>query len=111
MFGFKSKPLSIPTAEEALPGRPDPIPTAETHYVNGAALKGPYPEGAETALFGLGCFWGAERKFWQIPGVIVTAVGYAGGPTPNPTYEEVCFGAKRSYRSGSCGFRSPKSQL
>jgi len=92
MFGFKSKPLSIPTAEEALPGRPDPIPTAETHYVNGAALKGPYPEGAETALFGLGCFWGAERKFWQIPGVIVTAVGYAGGPTPNPTYEEVCSG-------------------
>ena len=92
MFGFKSKPLSIPTAEEALPGRPDPIPTAQTHYVNGAALKGPYPEGAETALFGLGCFWGAERKFWQIPGVIVTAVGYAGGPTPNPTYEEVCSG-------------------
>lgn len=92
MFGFKSKPLSIPTADEALPGRPDPIPSAETHYVNGAALKGPYPEGAETALFGLGCFWGAERKFWQIPGVVVTAVGYAGGHTPNPTYEEVCSG-------------------
>jgi len=92
MFGFKSKPLSIPTAEAALPGRPDPLPTAETHFVNGAALKGPYPQGAETALFGLGCFWGAERKFWQIPGVVVTAVGYAGGHTPNPTYEEVCSG-------------------
>jgi peptide-methionine (S)-S-oxide reductase len=92
MFSFKRKPLTVPSADEALPGRQGPIPTAPTHYVNGAPLKGPYPQGAEKALFGLGCFWGAERKFWQIPGVIVTAVGYAGGSTPNPTYEEVCSG-------------------
>ncbi len=92
MFSFKRKPLSVPAAGEALPGRPDPLPTAETHFVTGAPLKGPYPQGAEKALFGLGCFWGAERKFWEMPGVIVTAVGYAGGPTPNPTYEEVCSG-------------------
>jgi peptide-methionine (S)-S-oxide reductase len=92
MFSFKRKPLSIASAEEALPGRPDPIPTADTHFVNGAALKGPYPHGAERAVFGLGCFWGAERKFWQMPGVLVTAVGYAGGHTPNPTYEELCSG-------------------
>jgi peptide-methionine (S)-S-oxide reductase len=92
MFGFKRKPLSVPAADEALPGRPDALPTAETHFVTGAPLKGPYPAGADKALFGLGCFWGAERKFWEMPGVIVTAVGYAGGPTPNPTYEEVCSG-------------------
>ena len=92
MFSFKRKPLSIPAADEALPGRGEAIPTADTHYVNGAPLKGPYPEGAEKALFGLGCFWGAERKFWETPGVTVTAVGYAGGSTPNPTYEEVCSG-------------------
>jgi len=92
MFSFKRKPLAVPTADEALPGRPDAIPTADTHYVTGAPLKGPYPDGAETALFALGCFWGAERKFWQLPGVAVTAVGYAAGHTPNPTYEEVCSG-------------------
>ncbi|MGZ8369525.1 MAG: peptide-methionine (S)-S-oxide reductase MsrA [Caulobacteraceae bacterium] len=90
MFGHKT--LEMPTAATALPGRSEPLPTAGTHFVNGAALKGPYPDGAEVAEFGMGCFWGAERLFWKIPGVIVTAVGYAGGITPNATYEEVCSG-------------------
>ncbi len=89
---FSSKTLQMPTATQALPGRAQPIPTAETHFVNGQPLKGPYPDGSEMAMFGLGCFWGAERAFWKLPGVIVTAVGYAGGLTPNPTYEEVCSG-------------------
>jgi peptide-methionine (S)-S-oxide reductase len=84
--------LAIAGVREALPGRPEPIPTAQTHFVNGLPLKGPYPEGARLAQFALGCFWGAERLFWTLPGVIVTAVGYAGGATPNPTYEEVCSG-------------------
>ena len=79
--------------EDALPGRAEPMPVPETHFVNGHSLKPPYPEGLEVAEFGLGCFWGAERKFWQAPGVWVTAVGYSGGFTPNPTYEEVCSGA------------------
>ena len=92
MFSFKQKPMKIPTAAEALPGRPTPIPTASTHWVNGNAIKPPFPAGMETAIFGFGCFWGAERKFWQLPGVYATAVGYAGGPTPNPTYQEVCSG-------------------
>ena len=91
MFGFRKK-NALPTADEILPGRDQPIATAAEHFVNHAALKGPYPEGSDTAYFGLGCFWGAERKFWQTPGVIVTAVGYAGGQTPNATYEEVCSG-------------------
>jgi len=92
MFMFRKK-LEMPSAAEALPGRANPIPTAETHFVNKRPLKGPYPEGLETAIFGLGCFWGAERKFWELgEGVHVTAVGYAGGHTPNPTYEEVCSG-------------------
>ena len=82
----------MPGRAEALPGRATPIATAEKHFVNGRPLKGPYPEGCETALFGLGCFWGAERVFWKTPGVYVTAVGYAGGYTPNPTYQEVCTG-------------------
>jgi len=89
---MKRKSLSMPSPAEALPGRATAIPTASTHFVNGAPLKGPYPEGSEVAMFGLGCFWGAEKAFWSIPGVIVTAVGYAGGLTPNPTYEEVCSG-------------------
>jgi peptide-methionine (S)-S-oxide reductase len=90
---FSRKSLEIPSAAEALPGRPAPIPTATTHFVNGHALKPPYPEGFQTAVFGLGCFWGAERKFWEMgDGIHVTAVGYAGGSTPNPTYEEACSG-------------------
>lgn len=91
MFWLK-KSLDLPTAADALPGRAGAIPTAEVHYVNGHALKGPYPQGFETAVFALGCFWGAERKFWQQPGVWATAVGYVAGHTPNPTYEEVCSG-------------------
>ena len=92
MFMFK-KSLTLPGPGEALPGRAMAIPTAKSHFVNGKPLKGPYPEGTEMAMFGLGCFWGAERKFWQLgDGVFITAVGYAGGRTPNPTYEEVCSG-------------------
>lgn len=89
---FSRKPLDLPSAADALPGRATPLPTARTHFVNGHPLKGPYPAGLETAIFGLGCFWGAERKFWEMEGVYVTAVGYAGGTTPNPTYEETCSG-------------------
>ncbi len=90
---FQTKRLTIPSAAEALPGRPEPIPTAERHFITGNPLKGPYPAGSERALFGLGCFWGAERKFWQLgEGIFITASGYAGGETPNPTYEEVCSG-------------------
>ena len=90
---FRSKPMEIPSADRALPGREGAIPTAPTHYVNGHPLKGPFPEGIQTAVFGMGCFWGVERKFWQLgAGIYVTAVGYAGGHTPNPTYDEVCSG-------------------
>jgi len=89
---FNTKPATIPSASEALPGRSEAIAVTEPHFVNGAPLKGPYPEGAETIYFGMGCFWGAERLFWQLPGVHVSAVGYQGGPTPNPTYDEVCSG-------------------
>jgi peptide-methionine (S)-S-oxide reductase len=91
MFFSRQKSRMI-TPAEALPGRPGPIATADKHFVNGHPLKGPYPEGLETAIFALGCYWGAERKFWQAPGVWVTAVGNAGGYSPNPTYEEVCSG-------------------
>jgi len=90
---FFRKRTTIPAPGESLPGRPQPIPTAREHFIAGQPLKGPYPAGTETVLFGMGCFWGAERKFWELPeGVHVTAVGYAGGHTPNPTYEEVCSG-------------------
>ncbi len=87
------KKLEMPNPATALPGRDRAIPSASHHFVNARPLKAPYPEGLETAIFGLGCFWGAERKFWQLgDGIYVTAVGYAGGLTPNPTYEEVCSG-------------------
>ncbi len=92
MFVFKKK-LAMPTAATALPGREEAIPTAANHFINGHPLKGPYPEGSETAIFGMGCFWGAERKFWELgDAVYVTAAGYAAGFTPNPTYHEVCTG-------------------
>ena len=91
MFSFLSSHKTRPvTAEEALPGRSQPIPVTAVHRVNGRAMTPPYPAGLEQAVFGMGCFWGAERLFWRLEGVWVTAVGYAGGFTPNPTYEEVC---------------------
>jgi peptide-methionine (S)-S-oxide reductase len=90
---FMRKTTALPSAAEALPGRAQPMPTAKSHFVNGRPLQPPYPAGLEQAVFGLGCFWGAERKFWQLrDGIYTTAVGYAGGTTPNPTYEEVCSG-------------------
>lgn len=88
----KSKKSVLPTPAEALPGRQAPLPLTNKHHVNGRPIAPPFPEALEEAVFGLGCFWGAERKFWQTPGVWTTAVGYAGGLTPNPTYEEVCSG-------------------
>ena len=92
MWRFMRDKLVVPQPEDCLPGRAQPIKVADHHFVNGHSLAGPYPAGLEKAIFGLGCFWGAERVFWQTPGVWVTAVGYAGGSTPNPTYEEVCSG-------------------
>ena len=92
MFAFKNKKLEMPDPAELLPGRPQPIPSPEVSWVNGRRIKPPFPAGLQTAMFGLGCFWGAERKFWQLPGVYSTAVGYAAGGTPNPNYEEVCTG-------------------
>ncbi len=91
MFSFRKKP-TMPERAEALPGRAEAMPVPERHFVNGNTLTPPFPAGMELALFGLGCFWGAERCFWQTDGVYTTAVGYAGGYTPNPTYEEVCTG-------------------
>jgi peptide-methionine (S)-S-oxide reductase len=87
-----SRPATLPSLAEALPGRPDPIMTPGRHRILGTPLAGPWPDGTQTAIFGLGCFWGDEKAFWQLPGVVTTAVGYAGGSTPNPTYEEVCSG-------------------
>ena len=89
LFGTKTRMVA---PEDALPGRPDPIPTADTHFVLGTPLKPPFPEGFEVAVIAMGCFWGAERVFWQADGVYTTASGYVGGYTPNPTYEEVCSG-------------------
>jgi peptide-methionine (S)-S-oxide reductase len=82
----------MPSPTDALPGRSDPLPVPDRHFVNGAPLRGPWPDGTKTAIFAFGCFWGAEKDFWETPGVISTAVGYAGGFTPNATYEEVCSG-------------------
>ena len=87
-----SQKTTMPTPDAALPGRAEALHTDEVHFVNGRPLKGPYPEGFETAVFGMGCFWGVERIFWQLPGVWVTSAGYTGGYTPNPTYEETCTG-------------------
>ncbi|HIK19342.1 MAG TPA: peptide-methionine (S)-S-oxide reductase MsrA [Leptolyngbyaceae cyanobacterium M33_DOE_097] len=91
LFGLGKK-AAMPSPQEALPGRTETMPVTEKHFVNGNSLKPPFPAGMETAMFGLGCFWGAERKFWQQAGVYSTAVGYAAGYTPNPTYQEVCSG-------------------
>ena len=91
LFGFGKK-LSIPSPQEALPGRAEVMPVPSHHFVNGNPLKPPYPDGMQMAMFGMGCFWGVERKFWQLDGVFTTAVGYAAGITPNPTYKEVCSG-------------------
>ena len=88
-----ARTTTLPAREQALPGRSQAIPTAKTHFVNGENIHPPFAAGLQEAQFGLGCFWGAERKFWQLPGVVTTAVGYGGGITPNPTYEEVCSGA------------------
>jgi peptide-methionine (S)-S-oxide reductase len=92
MFLFNRRSSAMPTATDALPGRPDAMPVPERHFVNGAPIMPPFPDGTRTAIFALGCFWGAEKDFWETPGVVSTAVGYAGGFTPNATYEEVCSG-------------------
>jgi peptide-methionine (S)-S-oxide reductase len=92
MWSLRREKLVIPAPEQCLPGRAIRIPVPDSHFVNGHVLEGPYPAGLAQAVFGLGCFWGAERKFWEAPGVWTTAVGYAGGTTANPTYEEVCGG-------------------
>ena len=89
-FLFRSP--SMPTSDRALPGRSEPLPLTDRHFVNGASLRGPWREGTQTAIFGLGCFWGAEKDFWEVPGVVSTAVGYAGGSTPNANYREVSSG-------------------
>ena len=90
MFGRKN--MEMPAEGDALAGREEPVPVPEAHFINGNSLEGPFPEDTETAVFGMGCFWGAERRFWKMSGVYTTSAGYAGGTTPNPTYEEVCSG-------------------
>jgi peptide-methionine (S)-S-oxide reductase len=92
MFLFNRDKMSMPSPESALPGRATEMRVPERHFVNGASLRPPYPDGSQIAMFGAGCFWGVEKTFWNVPGVISTSVGYAGGYTPNPTYEEVCSG-------------------
>jgi peptide-methionine (S)-S-oxide reductase len=92
LFLFKQRSSEMPKPGDALPGRSTSVRVDETHFVNGSRIVPPYPDGSEIAMFGAGCFWGVEKTFWQVPGVITTAVGYAGGYTPNPTYEEVCSG-------------------
>jgi peptide-methionine (S)-S-oxide reductase len=92
MWFMSKNKLNVPTPDQALPGRDQPMPVPDVHHVNGNPLRPPFPEGLETAMFAMGCFWGAERKFWQAPGVFTTAVGYAAGHTRNPTYAEVCSG-------------------
>jgi peptide-methionine (S)-S-oxide reductase len=89
---FSTKKLRVPSPDEALRGRETPMPVGEVHFVTGHRIVPPFPDGMQRAMFGMGCFWGAERKFWETPGVYATAVGYAGGQTENPTYEEVCSG-------------------
>ena len=89
---FSKKPLTVPSKADALPGRAERMPVPDAHFVNGHRIAEPFPDGLARAVFGMGCFWGAEKKFWQQPGVYTTAVGYAGGLTPNPTYREVCTG-------------------
>lgn len=91
-MGLFSRNLAIPTPQDALPGRAEPMQVPRAHFVNGQPLVGPFPDGFQKIQFGMGCFWGAERKFWELPGVHTTAAGYAGGHSPNPTYEEVCSG-------------------
>ncbi|MCB1774509.1 MAG: peptide-methionine (S)-S-oxide reductase MsrA [Gammaproteobacteria bacterium] len=92
MLWMQHKKTNLPSATEALPGRSEPMPVVAKHFVNGRSIKPPFPDGMQQAIFGLGCFWGAERRFWETEGVYVTAVGYTGGYTPNPTYDEVCSG-------------------
>ncbi len=92
MFGLNRKSEGVPAPEDCLPGRDTPLPPPSSHFVSGQPLVGPFPEHLETLVLGMGCFWGAERFFWQLPGVYTTAVGYSGGTTPNPTYEETCTG-------------------
>jgi peptide-methionine (S)-S-oxide reductase len=108
---FTRKKAEMTTAASALPGRSAAIPTAATHFVNGNPLKGPYPKGSEQLIVGMGCYWGAERKFWEVPGVWVTAAGNAGGFTPNPTYEEVCSGATGHTESVLVVFEPSKVSL
>ena len=110
LFSFLKKG-GLPTADEALPGRDDPIPVPPAHFVNGHSMQPPFPDGHDPAIFGMGCFWGAERIFWQTPGVWTTAVGYAGGVTPNPTYEEVCSGLDRPCRGRARRLRPLPSPL